>query len=118
MAVVPTAATAARNTYWVTVAKIWSGTPSPTPNAIARQLAAGRRVVDQATARRRALIADILAKLPADTQRAVAWALRAFADVAGEVPGNQWLSPERADEAGAAKPRRPARSAASAKTSR
>ena len=38
--------------------------------------AAGRLVVDQATARRRALIADILAKLPADTQRAVAEALR------------------------------------------
>ena len=79
---------------------------------------AGRRVVDQATARRRALIAGILAKLPADTQRAVAWALRAFADVAGEMPDNQWLSPGRADEAGAARPRRPARSAASAKESR
>ena len=62
---------------------------------------AGRQVVDQATARRRALIADILAKLPADTQRAVAEALRAFADAAGE-----------------ARPRRPARSAASAKEPR
>jgi hypothetical protein len=38
--------------------------------------AAGPQVVDQATARRRALIADILAKLPADTQRAAAEALR------------------------------------------
>src|SRR5579871_5719310 len=46
--------------------------------------AAGRQVVDQATARRRALIADILAKLPAGAQRAVAEALRAFADAAGE----------------------------------
>jgi len=52
--------------------------------------AAGRLVVDQATARRRALIEDILAKLPADTQRAVAGALAAFADAAGEVPDSQW----------------------------
>ena len=40
VAVVPTAATAARNRYWVTVAKIWSGTPTATPSATARQLAA------------------------------------------------------------------------------
>jgi DNA-binding MarR family transcriptional regulator len=52
--------------------------------------AAGRRVVDQATARRRALIEDILAKLPAGTQRAVAGALAAFADAAGEVPDSRW----------------------------
>ncbi|HEY3734221.1 MAG TPA: MarR family winged helix-turn-helix transcriptional regulator [Streptosporangiaceae bacterium] len=52
--------------------------------------AAGRQVVDQATARRRALIEDILRKLPADTQHAVAEALRAFADAAGEVPDSQW----------------------------
>jgi DNA-binding MarR family transcriptional regulator len=60
--------------------------------------AAGRLVVDQATARRRALIADILAKLPAGTQRAVAEALRAFADAAGEVPDSLWPSPGPADE--------------------
>jgi DNA-binding MarR family transcriptional regulator len=52
--------------------------------------AAGRDVVDQATARRRALIADILAKLPAGTQEAVARALRTFAEAAGEVPDSQW----------------------------
>ena len=52
--------------------------------------AAGREVVDQATARRRALIEDILAKLPVGTQEAVARALQAFADAAGEVPDNQW----------------------------
>ena len=52
--------------------------------AVDAVLTASRSPVDQATARRRAPIADILAKLPADTQRAVAWALRAFADVAGE----------------------------------
>ena len=52
--------------------------------------AAGRQVVDQATARRRALIEDILRKLPAGRQHAVAEALQAFADAAGEVPDNQW----------------------------
>jgi DNA-binding MarR family transcriptional regulator len=61
--------------------------------------AAGRQVVDQATARRRALIADILAELPADTQRAVAEALRAFANAAGEVPDSQWPSPGAAGDA-------------------
>ncbi len=80
--------------------------------------AAGRRVVDEATARRRALIEDILAKLPADTQRAAADALRAFADAAGEVPDSQWPSPQPPDEAGTAGPRRVGRSAASAKESR
>jgi DNA-binding MarR family transcriptional regulator len=64
--------------------------------------AAGRLVVDQATARRRALIEDILAKLPTDTQRAVAEALRVFADAAGEVPDSQWPPPRPADEAAAA----------------
>ncbi len=77
--------------------------------------AAGRLVVDQATARRRALITDILAKLPADTQRAVARALQAFADAAGEVPDSQWPSPGPADEATAARPPMAARSAKSAK---
>ena len=40
VAVVPTAATAARNAYWVTVAKIWSGRPSTIPSATAKPLAA------------------------------------------------------------------------------
>jgi len=71
---------------------------------------AGRLVVDQATARRRALIADILAKLPAHTQQAVAEALRAFADAAGEVPDSQW-PPGPAEEAAAARPRVPAHAA-------
>jgi DNA-binding MarR family transcriptional regulator len=52
--------------------------------------AAGRQVVDQATARRRALIEDILARLPAGQQQAVAGALAAFADAAGEIPDSQW----------------------------
>jgi DNA-binding MarR family transcriptional regulator len=77
--------------------------------------AAGRLVVDQATARRRALIGDILAKLPADTQRAVAEALRAFADAAGEVPDSQWPAPGPAAEAATPGPRMTARSANSAK---
>jgi DNA-binding MarR family transcriptional regulator len=52
--------------------------------------AAGRDVVDQATARRRELIAGILAELPAARQRDVAAALRAFAAAAGEVPDSEW----------------------------
>ena len=51
---------------------------------------AGRRVVDEATTRRRALIAEILAKLPVPAQQAVAQALREFADAAGEVPDSEW----------------------------
>jgi DNA-binding MarR family transcriptional regulator len=79
--------------------------------------AAGRLVVDQATARRRALIEDILAKLPAETQRAVAEALAVFADAAGEVPDSQWPAPGPADEPAVATPRRPARSAGNQTTS-
>jgi DNA-binding MarR family transcriptional regulator len=52
--------------------------------------AAGRGVVDQATRRRRALIADILTRLPAGQQSAVAAALTAFAEAAGEVPDSEW----------------------------
>ena len=52
--------------------------------------AAGRDVVDQAMARRRELIADVLRMLPADQQREVARALAAFAAAAGEVPDSQW----------------------------
>jgi DNA-binding MarR family transcriptional regulator len=63
--------------------------------------AAGRLVVDQATARRRALIADILAKLPADAQRAVGGALGAFAGAAGEVPDSQWPPGPAGEEGGA-----------------
>ena len=51
---------------------------------------AGRQVVDQATARRRVLLAAILAKLPAEQQLAVAAALASFAAAAGEVPDSEW----------------------------
>ncbi len=51
---------------------------------------AGRQVVDEATRRRRALIADILGRLPAAAQEAVAEAVREFAGAAGEVPDRQW----------------------------
>jgi DNA-binding MarR family transcriptional regulator len=51
---------------------------------------AGRQVVDEATARRRAALAGILAKLSARQQSAVAAALRAFARAAGEIPDSQW----------------------------
>jgi DNA-binding MarR family transcriptional regulator len=52
--------------------------------------AAGREVVDQATARRRALIAGVLSRLPAADQAAMAAALRVFAEAAGEVPDSLW----------------------------
>jgi DNA-binding MarR family transcriptional regulator len=52
--------------------------------------AAGRQVVDEATARRRILIEDILARLPADEQRAIAAAFAVFAAAAGEVPEHLW----------------------------
>jgi DNA-binding MarR family transcriptional regulator len=53
----------------------------------------GRRVVDDATARRRELIAEILGKLPLSRQRSVAGAMAAFANAAGEVPDCRWPVP-------------------------
>lgn len=65
--------------------------------------AAGREVVDQATARRRELLAEILGRLPERRQAAVAAAFRDFAAAAGEVPDSQWpdLAPGVADPAAA-----------------
>ena len=80
--------------------------------------AAGRAVVDDATARRRALLAEILGRLTPAQQSAVAGALQAFAAAAGEVPDSQWPSPGPSDEAGTAGPRRAGRAAASARESR
>jgi DNA-binding MarR family transcriptional regulator len=57
---------------------------------------AGREVVDQATSRRRALIAEILTVLPPEQQQEVAVALRAFAEAAGEVPDSDWPPPAAA----------------------
>jgi hypothetical protein len=57
---------------------------------------AGRQVIVQATDRRRALLCDILGRLPAGHQAAVAPALAVFAAAAGEVPLNQW--PEKSEE--------------------
>jgi DNA-binding MarR family transcriptional regulator len=51
---------------------------------------AGREVVEEATGRRRALIAEILGRLSAGAQQAVAEAFREFAGAAGEVPDSQW----------------------------
>jgi DNA-binding MarR family transcriptional regulator len=65
--------------------------------------AAGREVVDHATARRRELLTEIMGQLPADQQAAVAAAFRAFALAAGEVPDSQWPAgsvPASADPAG------------------
>lgn len=46
----------------------------------------GREVVDRATARRRLLIAEVLARLSPARQVAVGEALQEFAAAAGEVP--------------------------------
>jgi DNA-binding MarR family transcriptional regulator len=62
--------------------------------------AAGRLVVDQATERRRELIAGILGRLPAGQQAAVAAALSAFAAAAGEIPDGQWPAEAAAPPAG------------------
>ena len=59
--------------------------------------AAGRRVVDEATARRRVLIEEILAELPASQQLAIASAFEAFAAAAGEVPEHLWPPAPAAD---------------------
>jgi DNA-binding MarR family transcriptional regulator len=66
--------------------------------------AAGRQVVDNATARRRELLAEILDRLPAAQQVAVAAAFEAFATAAGEVPDRQW---PREDSAGPPLPASP-----------
>jgi len=77
--------------------------------------AAGRHVVDQATARRRALIADILGRLPGPTQQQVAQALRAFADAAGEIPDSHWPADVPAPGEVPPRPRTPRQGRADAK---
>jgi DNA-binding MarR family transcriptional regulator len=70
--------------------------------------AAGREVVDQATARRRELLAEILGRLDPGEQSAVAAALRAFAAAAGEIPDSQWPA-DAASQPGDRAPPGPAR---------
>jgi DNA-binding MarR family transcriptional regulator len=65
--------------------------------------ATGRDVVDEATARRRILLAEILGRLPARQQASVAAALQAFAAAAGEVPDSQWPASVSAGGAGGAR---------------
>ncbi len=76
--------------------------------------AAGRRVVDRATARRRELIAEILGRLPVRRQAALAAAFRSLAAAAGEVPDSQWAEAAGSDSVGEPKAakRGPARRAA------
>lgn len=63
---------------------------------------AGRHVVDQATTRRRALLREILGRLPAGQQVAVARAFAVFAAAAGEIPDSQWpQEPQEAHGGGA-----------------
>lgn len=51
---------------------------------------AGREVVAQVTARRRAEIEGILDQIPSRGRRALTTALRAFAEAAGEAPEQDW----------------------------
>lgn len=51
---------------------------------------AGRNVVDQATARRRGLIAEILSAMPVSDQLDAARVLEAFAAASGEIPDRDW----------------------------
>ncbi|GAA1801037.1 MarR family winged helix-turn-helix transcriptional regulator [Actinomadura chokoriensis] len=48
--------------------------------------AAGRRIVDDVTARRRAEIAGVVSRMPAGQRRALVAALRAFTEAGGEPP--------------------------------
>jgi DNA-binding MarR family transcriptional regulator len=66
--------------------------------------AAGRDVVDQATARRRELLAEILGRIPGRKQAAVAAAFRSFAAAAGEVPDSEWPATATGAAVGAAPP--------------
>jgi len=52
--------------------------------------AAGRQLVAAAAERHRALIADVLGRLPATAQQTVAAAFREFAEAAGEAPDSPW----------------------------
>ncbi len=70
---------------------------------------AGRHVVDEATGRRRELIADIMSRLPAAAQHAVAEAFREFADAAGEAPDDQWPALLSTGTEPVPHPRRPVR---------
>ena len=81
VAVRPTAATAAKNAYWVMVTKIWSGTPNTTPSAKAKQLAAAVRAQRPVSSAQQG---------PTISSPAVASALAAFAAAAGEIPDSQW----------------------------
>jgi DNA-binding MarR family transcriptional regulator len=76
--------------------------------------ASGRQVVDEATERRRELLAEILSRLTAEQQDAAATAFRAFAAAAGEIPDSQWPDVQRGQHGtGGERPARtPARAAA------
>lgn len=53
---------------------------------VLRLTESGRRIVDEVTARRRAEIAEIVARMPADERRGLVAALRAFSEAGDEAP--------------------------------
>jgi DNA-binding MarR family transcriptional regulator len=69
----------------------------------------GRQVVDEATGRRRALIAEIVSRLSPAAQLTVAQAFREFTDVAGEVPDSQWSAAVEEPSPGRPAPVQPGR---------
>jgi len=64
---------------------------------VASLSAEGRRVLDEATAARRAVIREALAVLSVEQQHAAAVALRALSRAAGEIPDDQWPSEQQAE---------------------
>lgn len=70
--------------------------------------AAGRRAAAEATGRRRALVSDLMGRLPSAAQRAVAEALLELAGAAGEVQASRRPRPALA-RAPVPRPRPPAR---------
>jgi DNA-binding MarR family transcriptional regulator len=51
---------------------------------------AGRELIGEVSRRRRAEIAMIVRRMPAEDRQAAVAALQAFADAAGEVPEQDW----------------------------
>lgn len=52
--------------------------------------AGGRKIIDEATLRRRMFLSATLAEMPPGRQREAAAVFRSFADAAGEIPDEEW----------------------------
>jgi DNA-binding MarR family transcriptional regulator len=72
-------------------------TPEDRRTTVISLTKAGRRVVDEATERRRAEIAEIVAAMPEGQRDHLVAALRAFAEAGGEPPAEQGGQPPSLD---------------------